>query len=142
MADIMSPAKRSALMAKVKGKNTSLELHVFRSMKAAGLRFRKHDRSLPGSPDAVLPDRKVVIFIDGDFWHGWQFPRWREKLTSFWRKKIETNRARDRRNFEELRRRGWTVIRLWQHQLVHSNTKLTEVLEALADRRSITPRSP
>jgi len=77
----------------------------------------RHLKSLPGKPDIVLPKNRVAIFIDSDFWHGWQFPRWERKLNGFWRRKIRLNRSRDLRNFRILRQMGWRVARMWGHQL-------------------------
>ena len=57
------------------------------------------------------------MFIDGDFWHGWHFPRWRDKLGPYWSAKIQNNRRRDKLNFARLRRLGWVVVRLWEHQV-------------------------
>ena len=65
----------------------------------------------------VFPTERVAIFVDGDFWHGYRFPRWRNALPAFWQKKIQANRLRDRRTFQQLRRRGWTVLRIWQHEI-------------------------
>jgi DNA mismatch endonuclease (patch repair protein) len=59
----------------------------------------------------------VVVFIDGDFWHGWRFPLWKSKLTDPWQQKIEATRRRDHRNFRRLRQLGWLVIRIWEHQI-------------------------
>ena len=68
-------------------------------------------KNLPGKPDIVFTKRKIAIFIDGDFWHGYRFPTWKDSLSDFWQKKIEQNRIRDRKNFNKLRKRGWKVIR-------------------------------
>jgi len=117
MADIMSPEKRSALMARIRGRNTKVELRVFRELRRRGIYFAKHAKGLPGRPDIVFRNGKLAVFVDGDFWHGWRFPRWEYKLTPFWRDKIARNRARDARNFAKLRRRGWRVLRIWEHDL-------------------------
>ena len=82
-----------------------------------GLRFRKHVKDLPGKPDVVFPRAKVAVFIDGDFWHGYRFSSWEHKVSDFWKKKISKNRERDSRNHQMLREMGWTVVRLWQHEL-------------------------
>ncbi len=82
-----------------------------------GLRFRKHTGKLPGKPDIVFVKAKVVVFLDGDFWHGYRFPQWENKLSKFWRKKIGETRKRDQRNFAKLRRIGWRVIRIWEHSI-------------------------
>lgn len=118
MPDHMTPEQRSRAMKRVKLKNGSLERIVQWELTARSLKFRRHVRSLPGSPDIVFHGSKVAIFIDGDFWHGWRLPAWEHNLSSFWRDKLRTNRARDRRNFRKLRSHGWKVIRLWQHQIV------------------------
>ena len=117
MADIMSKEKRSALMSRIKGKDTKPEIIVARALARHGLRPQCHVRRLPGRPDFVFLRAKVAVFVDGDFWHGWRFPTWEQKLSPFWREKIAGNRARDRRNFRKLRRAGWTVIRIWEHQI-------------------------
>lgn len=117
MPDNLTPAQRSHCMSRVKSKDTGLEVIVRRSLRKRGLKFEKHARDLPGSPDLVFRDAKVAVFIDGDFWHGWRFPAWKHPVTPFWREKIEKNRRRDAKNFRKLRRDGWTVVRLWQHQI-------------------------
>lgn len=118
--DIMSREKRSALMARIRGKNTKCELVIGEAMSALGLSYESHCMDLPGRPDFVLRGERVAVFVDGDFWHGWRFSRWRHKLTGRWEDKISENRRRDRRNHARLRRMGWTVVRLWEHQ-VHAD---------------------
>ena len=95
-----------------------LELAVFRALSAAGIRFRRHYRTVYGTPDIASPKKRIAVFIDGDFWHGYRYPAWKHKLRlKFWRDKIERNRARDRRNFAGLRRHGWKVLRIWEHDI-------------------------
>lgn len=117
MADNLTKEQRSYCMSRVRGKDTSLEKRVRSALHCCGLRFRKHVATLPGKPDVVFVTAKIAVFIDGDFWHGWRFPLWKENLSQFWQEKIEKNRWRDRRNFQRLRRNGWCVLRIWQHQL-------------------------
>src|SRR5438067_601753 len=114
--DIMSRAKRSRLMSRIRGKGTTPERYISRALEASGLSLRYNDKTLPGCPDVVVPAARLVIFINGDFWHGWRFPRWRHRLGSFWRAKIMTNRLRDVRNQRKLKRAGWKVIRIWEHE--------------------------
>lgn len=127
--DNLSRAQRSYCMSRVKSKDTELEVAVTRAVRSRGLRFRKHVAKLPGRPDLVFPGAKVVVFIDGDYWHGWQFPRWKKRLTQFWKNKIEGNRRRDTRNFRKLRRNGWRVIRIWQHQVRKSIPNCADRIE-------------
>lgn len=104
-------------MSRVKGKDTSLEKVVRAELHKRGLRFRKHLRSLPGKPDIVFPKSRVAVFIDGDFWHGYRFSLWIHKIPDFWKIKIGKNRKRDQKNFKKLRKAGWKVIRIWQHEI-------------------------
>lgn len=116
MTDNLSKKQRSYCMSRVKSKDTALETRVRSELFKRGLRFRKHV-PLPGRPDIVFTAAKLVVFLDGDFWHGYRFPIWRHSLPKFWREKIAINRARDQRNFARLRRMGWRVLRVWQHEI-------------------------
>jgi len=104
-------------MSRIRGFDTSLEVVVRRELRRHGLRFKANVMSLPGRPDVVFPSAKLIVFIDGDFWHGFRYPVWKRRLLPFWKAKIERNRARDLRNFATLRRRGWRVLRIWEHQV-------------------------
>lgn len=115
--DIMSAATRSAVMARIKGKDTGPERKISAAFSDAGLKYECQVRRLPGRPDFVFEAERVAVFVDGDFWHGWRFPQWRDKLSESWEEKIASNRARDGRNHRALRRNGWKVIRLWEHQI-------------------------
>ena len=128
MPDHMTPEQRSRAMKRVKLKNGSLEKLVQKELRAKGLRFQRHVRKLPGRPDIVFVRERVAIFVDGNFWHGWRLPAWEHKLSPFWRQKLRANRKRDLRNFCQLRRLGWRVIRLWQHQV---SSNLSECIERI-----------
>jgi DNA mismatch endonuclease (patch repair protein) len=107
-------------MSRIKSKDTGIEVRVRSELHRKGLRFRKHVKELPGKPDIVFSRAKVAVFVDGDFWHGYQFRRWRETLSPFWQNKIKKNRERDCKNFHALRNMGWHVIRIWQHEIEHN----------------------
>jgi DNA mismatch endonuclease, patch repair protein len=115
--DIMSPETRSRVMSRIKGKNTGPERQLAEYLSGHGFSWESHVRSLPGTPDFVFQEAKVAVFVDGDFWHGWRFPQWKHKLSPSWQEKIGKNRTRDKRNHRKLRRIGWKVIRIWEHQL-------------------------
>jgi DNA mismatch endonuclease, patch repair protein len=106
-------------MARVRGRgNKSTEEKLARLFRQAGIKgWRRHLR-LPGTPDFAFPERRLVIFVDGCFWHGCPkhatFPATRR---DFWLKKFSDNKARDRRVNRELRKLGWRVLRLWEHDL-------------------------
>jgi DNA mismatch endonuclease (patch repair protein) len=135
MPDHMTLEQRSRAMKHVKLKNGPLERIVQRELRAMGLRFRRHDRSLPGNPDIVFSDKRVAVFVDGDFWHGWRLPAWEHKLTPFWREKLRTNRNRDQRNFRKLRAQGWAVIRIWQHELATDVRQCVKRIETVLRER-------
>ena len=119
-------------MSRIRSKNTGIETLVFRELRARGIYFQKHYGRVVGTPDVAIPKRKVAVFVDGDFWHGFRYPAWKRKLSSkFWRNKIERNRRRDRRNFAKLRRDGWRVMRVWEHQLKKKNRAAS--LDRIAD---------
>lgn len=115
--DIMSPETRSVVMSKIRGKNTGPERKVAAGLAGLKVVWDSHVRALPGCPDFVFFAAKVAVFVDGDFWHGWRFPVWRDKLSEKWEDKIEATRRRDARNHRRLRAMGWKVIRLWEHQV-------------------------
>lgn len=113
----MTRVQRSQVMSRNWCKDTVPERYIHTLAAAAGMHFKKNDSSLPGTPDLVFMACRLVVFVDGDFWHGWRFPVWRHRLTSFWQNKIARNRTRDERNYRTLRRSGWRVMRLWEHQI-------------------------
>lgn len=117
MPDNLTPEQRSFCMSRIKGKDTGLEMRVRSALHRRGLRFRKHVKDLPGRPDVVFRKARVAVFVDGDFWHGYRFPSWEDKVSDFWKKKINKNRERDAANHRKLRQMEWMVIRLWQHEV-------------------------
>jgi len=137
MPDNLTPEQRSYCMSRIKGKDTGLEMRVRSELHRRGFRFRKHVKELPGKPDVVFTKAKVAVFIDGDFWHGYRFPSWEHKLSDFWKQKINKNRERDRRNHRKLKEMGWTVIRLWQHDLERDFQECIErIISAVNKSRS------
>jgi len=131
--DIMSPEKRSAVMSRIRGKDTGPERAVAAGLASFGLEWESHVRTLPGRPDFVFAAARVVVFVDGDFWHGWRFPQWRDKLSEKWEAKIEATRRRDARNRRKLRRMGWTVVRLWEHQIERDMSSCLEKVRSAFD---------
>ena len=116
MADKTLEAKAQLADEPGCGSNTLPEKLVERFLRQHRIRFRRHDRRLPGTPDIIVPQFHVAIFVNGCFWHGHK-GCCRSKLPStrrkFWADKIEANRKRDERVRRALRRRGWTVLTVW-----------------------------
>jgi DNA mismatch endonuclease (patch repair protein) len=104
-------------MSRIKSENTRPEKKLFSELKKAGYKFMKH-HSLPGKPDIVFPNDKVAVFIDGEYWHGKNFDDWKNKLNSFWYKKISENIKRDKKNSTLLKKMGWHVIHVWGREIM------------------------
>ena len=119
MADIFSKQKRSEIMSKVRSKNTKPEETVRKYLFSKGFRYRKNVKTLPGSPDIVLPKYKTVIFVNGCFWHGHNCSKGKlpETRKEFWEYKINANIQRDKKNYELLKKQGWKVIVVWECEL-------------------------
>lgn len=118
--DRITKDRRSYLMGRVRAKNTKPELVVRSFLHRSGFRFRLHVKSLPGTPDIVLPKYRTIIDIRGCFWHrhaGCKKTTTPSTDVEFWQKKFMENIARDRRIEAELRKLGWHVIVIWECQL-------------------------
>lgn len=117
MTDTVDRQTRSRMMSAIKGKDTGPEMRVRAYLHAAGLRYRLHDRKLPGKPDLAFPQHRVALFVHGCFWHrhpGCRFATVPSSNKEFWQKKFEANVIRDRLKEEQLTRLGWHVIRIWE----------------------------
>lgn len=114
--DTLTPQQRSYNMSRIRGKDTGAERVVRSLLHKMGYRFRLHNKKLPGKPDIVLPRFRVVIFVNGCFWHrhnACRFATTPATRRAFWLKKFRDNVARDRRNTARLRRSGWRVYTVW-----------------------------
>ena len=117
VADRLTPAQRSYCMSRIRGFDTRVEVAVREELDRLGIQYQANVIALPGRPDLVFTDAKLIVFLDGDFWHGYRYPAWKRRLSPYLKAKIERNRRRDRLNHAKLRRRGWRVIRLWAHEV-------------------------
>ena len=117
MADTFTQVERLRIMAAIKSRDTKPELLVRRLIHRLGYRYRLHDRSLPGTPDIVLPRLQKIVNVHGCFWHMHSCQRHRKAPAThpdYWIAKRTGNAARDRKNLAELRRRGWDVLTIWE----------------------------
>jgi|SRR3989344_2149041 len=126
--DLLPTKKRSELMSKIRSRDTKFEREFIDALKkSTRKKFRTNVVSIKGKPDIVFQKDKVCIFLDSDFWHGWYYPKWKHLLKNdFWRKKIENNRRRDRKISAYLRKNGWQVIRIWEHELLKNFDNTTK----------------
>ena len=128
MTDVYGPEKRSAVMRRVKGRDTAPELRVRKALTALGARYRLHRKDLPGNPDIVMAGRGLAIFVHGCFWHGHDCARGArvpQANRDYWLAKVGRNRARDVRTRDALEAQGWRVETIWECEL-----KDVAVLEA------------
>ena len=129
--DHLTKEQRSWNMGRIHGKNTTPELVVRSFLFRHGFRFRLHVKSLPGTPDIVLPKYKTIIDVRGCFWHrhsGCKKTTTPSTNVEFWQKKFTENIARDQRVEAELRRLGWHVIIVWDCEIP---TKMNDIIKQL-----------
>lgn len=133
-------AAASASSSRVKKMNRSTDTAHERILRTLlwkhGLRYRKNVRTLPGKPDIVFSAARIVVFCDGDFWHGRDWPKLSKKLragtnAAYWIPKIKANRNRDRRNNRLLTREGWTVVRIWEKDIHRDPAHAARIIENL-----------
>jgi len=114
-------------MSKIRSQNTKVENLVFRELRKRKIYFQKHYKKAIGNPDIALPRKKKAIFKDGDFWHGYQFLKLKKRLPKkYWLKKIENKIKRDKINRYNLRKNGWRVLSIWEHELCNNFDKSLE----------------
>jgi DNA mismatch endonuclease (patch repair protein) len=128
--DTVAPDIRSKIMASVGQKNTGVEILLRKALHRRGLRYRLHDRSLPGSPDLVFPRFRAVVFVHGCYWHSHGCHRSTVPKTrnAFWAGKFAANKARDAKKADALRSLGWRVMTVWECSLRGKTAKSSEVI--------------
>ena len=120
MTDVFTPDQRSAVMRRVKGRDTTPELAVRQVLTRLGARYRLHRADLPGKPDIVLGPRKLAIFVHGCFWHGHDCLRGArvpKQNRDYWLGKVGRNRARDAETRAALEAKGWRVETVWECEM-------------------------
>ena len=128
--DVHTKARRSYNMSRIKNSDTKPELIVRKLCHSMGYRFRLHQKSLSGRPDLVFARHRVVMFVNGCFWHrhkckyGARLPK---TNTEFWQNKLDGNKIRDHRNWRRLRAQGWRVAVIWECQTRDQNRLLTQL---------------
>ncbi|EBA5557899.1 DNA mismatch endonuclease Vsr [Salmonella enterica] len=125
--DTVTPAKRSYVMSRVKGRDTSPERIVRRLVYHAGFRYRLYDPRLPGKPDLVFWGKRKVIFVHGCFWHGHEGCRRNRMPKSnqeYWFAKLEKNKVRDSLHLSKLREMGWQALVVWECELKEADILL------------------
>ena len=136
MTDVYPPDKRSAVMARVKGRDTTPERIVRKLLWGLGARYRLHAKALPGKPDIVMARRRLAVFVHGCFWHGHDCARGArvpKAYRDYWLAKVGRNRARDAETRAKLEAAGWRVETVWECEL-KDEAALAARLAALLER--------
>ena len=115
MVDIFTPEKRSWVMSRIRSRDTKIEKRTASLLRKNKIHYRRFPKIF-GSPDFVV-EKSVLVFCDGDFWHGYRYGEKKRLPKKFWRDKIERNMRRDRTVTRRLRADGWSVVRLWEHDI-------------------------
>ena len=134
------PASQAASRAKRRNRSrdTSAELLLRKALWAGGLRYRLHVRGLPGRPDIVFRKYRLAVFVDGDFWHGRDWDKRKERLSrganpAYWIAKIEYNIRRDREQSLLIRKRGWRVLRFWETDVARATGRAVAEISKFLD---------
>ena len=138
MVDIVTPERRSQIMANIRSKDMKPEMVVRKTVHRLGYRYRLHRRDLPGTPDLTFPCRKKVIFVHGCFWHWHDAPdckiaRLPKSNPDYWRPKLERTRSRGNKHIENLKSLGWEVLVIWECQLKDKEALIRRLQEFLGD---------
>ena len=136
MPDIFTPKKRSWVMSRIRGTNTKIDLKMNEMLE--NMRY-KHEMypKIFGNPDFVLLEKRIGIFCDGDFWHGYRYHEKKRLPKKFWRDKIERNMRRDVKVSKKLRCEGWSVLRFWEHDIEKNPEKCTRRIIKKAKNRNL-----
>ncbi len=136
MIDVLTPTQRSYCMSRNRGKNTKPEMLLRRELWDRGLRYRTSTRTF-GKPDIVFVGARIAVFVDGCFWHGCPDHSTSPRTNAdFWRQKIDRNKKRDELVNQTLSRKGWQVIRIWEHQIKENLRCCADEVEAAVRSRS------
>lgn len=137
-AGFYTSPQRSRNMSKIRSKHSKPELILRRALWAKNFRFRLHDKSLPGQPDIVIKKYKLAIFVDGEFWHGFDWKNRKGQIKAnrlFWIPKIERNMQKDIRTNRALRNMGYTVFRFWSQDILKNLPKVLNQIELFLETR-------
>lgn len=128
--DSHTPEQRSYNMSRIRSKNTKLEKTFFDLLNVHEIKFQAYPK-IYGKPDCLIQPN-LLVFVDSDFWHGWHFCQWKQRLPKdYWIEKIQKNIRRDKQKFRKLRRDGYVVIRIWEHTLKSNSTKVVKDIARL-----------
>lgn len=136
--DNHTPEQRSKNMKAVKNKDSEIELLLRKELWSRGLRYRKNYKKIIGKPDIVFVGKKVAVFCDSEFWHGYDWENKKKEIKSrqdFWIPKIERNMQRDVEVTDKLEADGWIVLRFWGNEIKKDTAGCVDVIEKVVYSR-------
>lgn len=122
MTDVFSIEKRSWIMSRIRSKNTKIDLKMKKFLSELQCSYKMYPK-MYGNPDFVIANKKIAIFCDGDFWHGYMYNNKKRPMKKYWKDKIELNMLRDKKISRNLRQEGWSVLRIWEHDIYKNPDK-------------------
>lgn len=137
--DRLTPEQRHRNMQTVKNKNSDIELALRKELWRRGIRYRKNVKSVFGHPDLAFIGKKVAVFCDSEFWHGYDWENRKNDIKTrreFWIPKIERNIQRDIEVTEELERQGWAVLRFWSKEIKKETVRCADIIQQTLEERS------
>lgn len=139
--DVLTPEQRTKNMKAIKSKSTKMEVLLAKTLWSKGVRYRKNNKTVFGSPDLTIKKYKIAIFVDGEYFHGkdWEKEKYRIKTNrEFWWKKIEGNILRDQTVNQFLVDNGWKVLRFWSKD-VHGNLNLCvdKIITVISEQKDV-----
>lgn len=139
MSDNHSPEQRRKNMQAIKARDTSIELILRRELWKRGIRYRKNCKSVYGHPDIVFIGKRIAVFCDSEFWHGYDWKNRRESIQTnreYWVPKIERNIERDKEVNAKLTTEGWTVIRFWGRDIQKNVSGCADIIETIIEKQT------
>lgn len=142
MTDVHDPAVRSENMSRIRSRgNASTEVRFVKLLRSAKITQWRRQSNLPGRPDFAFARQRLAVFIDGCFWHCCRLCAWSpQNNRQYWKNKFARNIARDRRVERLLRKKGWRIMRVWEHSLANPRPVIDRLLRMLGQRRKVSGR--
>lgn len=139
MVDNHTSEQRTANMKAIRYKDTKIEMVLRKELWSRGIRYRKNCKDVSGKPDIVFKGKKVAVFCDSEFWHGYDWGNQKDRIGTrrdYWFPKIERNMERDREVNNLLRSNGWTVIRFWGKQISKDTKGCADEIQKTLEKRN------
>lgn len=130
--DNLTPKQRKKNMKAIRNKDSKIEVMLRKELWSRGLRYRKNAKAVFGHPDIAFPGKKIAVFVDSEFWHGFNWEEHKKAFKShqeFWIPKIERNMQRDIEVNETLKGQGWIVLRFWGKEITNNVTACADIIE-------------